>query len=99
MPCWRPTVGARLIGKANLHELAMLPVGTNPWFGTPVNPWCPRSSTGPDMCRCSTRQDFRAPPSRSPPPGLGSVSLQLVGPLDSEELLSPTAQRVEAAVS
>ena len=29
---------ARIIGKANLHELAMLPIGTNPWFGTPVNP-------------------------------------------------------------
>lgn len=26
---------ARLVGKANLHELAMLPTGTNPWFGTP----------------------------------------------------------------
>ena len=30
--------GARIVGKANLHELAMLPIGTNPWFGTPVNP-------------------------------------------------------------
>src|SRR5437870_8743785 len=29
---------ARLVGKANLHELAMLPIGTNPWFGTPINP-------------------------------------------------------------
>lgn len=29
---------ARIVGKANLHELAMLPIGTNPWFGTPVNP-------------------------------------------------------------
>ena len=33
--------GARLVGKTNLHELAMLPVGTNPWFGTPVNPLDP----------------------------------------------------------
>ena len=33
--------GARLVGKANLHELAMLPFGTNPWFGTPVNPLDP----------------------------------------------------------
>jgi amidase len=32
---------ARLVGKANLHELAMLPLGTNPWFGTPVNPLDP----------------------------------------------------------
>src|SRR5439155_6265232 len=30
--------GARIVGKANLHELAMLPIGTNPWFGNPVNP-------------------------------------------------------------
>jgi len=29
---------ARIVGKTNLHELAMLPIGTNPWFGTPVNP-------------------------------------------------------------
>src|SRR5690242_11199361 len=33
--------GARLVGKANLQELAMLPLGTNPWFGTPVNPLDP----------------------------------------------------------
>src|SRR5437764_6863219 len=32
------TADARLVGKAKLHELAMLPLGTNPWFGTPVNP-------------------------------------------------------------
>src|SRR6202007_2244801 len=28
-------------GKTNLHELAMLPLGTNQWFGTPVNPLDP----------------------------------------------------------
>jgi amidase len=33
--------GARIVGKANLHELAMLPLGTNPWFGTPINPLDP----------------------------------------------------------
>jgi amidase len=27
-----------VVGKANLHELAMFPFGTNPWFGTPMNP-------------------------------------------------------------
>jgi amidase len=32
---------ARIVGKANLHELAMLPIGTNPWFGTPENPLDP----------------------------------------------------------
>jgi amidase len=35
------SAGARLVGKTNLHELAMLPLGTNPWFGTPVNPLDP----------------------------------------------------------
>lgn len=29
---------ARIVGKANLHELAMFPIGSNPWFGTPTNP-------------------------------------------------------------
>jgi amidase len=33
--------GARLVGKANLHELALLPSGTNPWFGTPTKPRVP----------------------------------------------------------
>jgi amidase len=33
--------GARIVGKANLHELAMLPIGTNPWFGTPTDPLDP----------------------------------------------------------
>jgi amidase len=30
--------GARLVGKANLHELALGVTGENPWFGTPRNP-------------------------------------------------------------
>src|SRR4051812_41983578 len=33
--------GARIVGKANLHELAVLPIGTNPWFGSPTNPLDP----------------------------------------------------------
>src|SRR5438309_1591338 len=35
------SAGARLVGKTNLHELAVLPLGTNPWYGTPVNPLDP----------------------------------------------------------
>jgi amidase len=31
--------GARIVGKTNLHELAMLPIGTNPWFGTRSTRW------------------------------------------------------------
>jgi amidase len=37
---------ARLVGKANLHELAMTCLGTNPWFGTPVNPLDPELIPG-----------------------------------------------------
>ncbi len=33
--------GARIVGKANLHELAFGATGHNPWFGTPVNPLDP----------------------------------------------------------
>jgi amidase len=33
--------GAQIVGKTNLHELAMLPLGTNQWFGTPINPLDP----------------------------------------------------------
>ena len=32
---------ARIVGKTNLHELAVLPLGTNPWFGTAQNPLDP----------------------------------------------------------
>lgn len=32
---------ARLVGKANMHELADGITGVNPWFGTPVNPLDP----------------------------------------------------------
>jgi amidase len=32
---------ARIVGKVNLHELAVLPLGINPWFGTPTNPLDP----------------------------------------------------------
>ncbi|GAC1479894.1 MAG: amidase [Acidimicrobiales bacterium] len=30
--------GARIVGRTNLHELALGVTGINPWFGTPVNP-------------------------------------------------------------
>jgi len=30
--------GARIVGRTNLHELALGGTGVNPWFGTPVNP-------------------------------------------------------------
>jgi amidase len=33
--------GARIVGKANLHELCFGTGGRNPWFGDPVNPVAP----------------------------------------------------------
>jgi amidase len=33
--------GARIVGKANLHELCFGTGGTNPWFGDPINPIAP----------------------------------------------------------
>src|SRR5271170_5266731 len=38
--------GARIVGRANLHELALGVTGVNPWFGTPVNPLDPRRVPG-----------------------------------------------------
>ena len=37
---------ARLVGRTNLHELALGVTGINPWFGTPVNPLDPRRVPG-----------------------------------------------------
>src|SRR5579864_4961454 len=33
--------GAAIVGRTNLHELALGVTGVNPWFGTPVNPLDP----------------------------------------------------------
>lgn len=38
--------GARIVGKTNLHELALGVTGVNPWFGTPVNPLDPQLVPG-----------------------------------------------------
>jgi amidase len=38
--------GARIVGKANLHELCYGGTGTNEWYGTPVNPLDPRRIPG-----------------------------------------------------
>jgi len=35
-----------IVGKTNLHELALGVTGINPWFGTPVNPLDPRRVPG-----------------------------------------------------
>lgn len=37
---------ARIVGRTNLHELALGVTGVNPWFGTPVNPLDPARVPG-----------------------------------------------------
>jgi amidase len=39
-------VGARIVGRTNLHELALGVTGINPWYGTPVNPIDPTRVPG-----------------------------------------------------
>jgi amidase len=38
--------GARIVGRTNLHELALGVTGINPWYGTPVNPLDPTCVPG-----------------------------------------------------
>jgi amidase len=38
--------GAQIVGRANLHELALGVTGINPWFGTPTNPLDPSLAPG-----------------------------------------------------
>jgi amidase len=38
--------GARIVGRTNLHELALGVTGVNPWYGTPVNPLDPKLVPG-----------------------------------------------------
>jgi amidase len=38
--------GARIVGRTNLHELALGVTGINPWYGTPVNPLDPSRVPG-----------------------------------------------------
>ena len=38
--------GAVLVGKANMHEIGILPTGLNPIFGAARNPYDPRRETG-----------------------------------------------------
>src|SRR6202142_1330981 len=40
------SAGARIVGRTNLHELALGVTGVNPWYGTPVNPLDPTRVPG-----------------------------------------------------
>ena len=41
LPAGGPPGGARIVGRTNLHELALGVTGVNQWYGTPVNPLDP----------------------------------------------------------
>lgn len=45
--------GARMVGKANLHELCFGATGINPHYGTPVNPIDPRRIPGGSSSGCA----------------------------------------------
>jgi amidase len=45
--------GARIVGRANLHELALGVTGINPWYGTPVNPLDPARVPGGSSSGCA----------------------------------------------
>jgi amidase len=45
--------GALIVGRANLHELALGVSGENAWFGTPVNPLDPRLVPGGSSSGCA----------------------------------------------
>jgi amidase len=45
--------GARIVGRANLHELALGVTGINPWYGTPVNPLDPELVPGGSSSGCA----------------------------------------------
>ncbi len=46
-PAWPArAAGARIVGRTNLHELALGVTGVNPWYGTPVNPLDPSRAPG-----------------------------------------------------
>ena len=47
------SAGARIVGKANLHELALGVSGENPWFGTPRNPVDGRLVPGGSSSGCA----------------------------------------------
>ena len=99
--------GARIVGRTNLHELALGVTGINPWYGTPVNPLDPAGS--PAAHRADRR--WRWPPGKptsptaatpgarcgSPPACCGTAGLKTTWgriPLDGVWPLSPSFDTV-----
>jgi amidase len=107
--CLRPLrdAGARIVGKANLHELAFGGTGVNPWFGTPVNPLDPAllpggSSSGSAVAVASGEADIgigtdTAGSVRTPSACCATVGLKTTHgriPLDGVWPLSPSMDTV-----
>jgi amidase len=99
--------GARVVGKANLHELAFGGTGANPWFGTPVNPIDPAlipggSSSGCAVAVATAEADVgigtdTAGSVRTPSACCGTVGLKTTYgrvPLDGVWPLAPTLDTV-----
>jgi amidase len=99
--------GARLVGKANLHELAFGGTGINPWYGTPRNPLDPDripggSSSGSAVAVATGEADVgigtdTAGSVRTPSACCGTVGLKTTWgriPLDGVWPLAPTLDTV-----
>jgi len=94
---------ARIVGKTNLHELAMLPLGTNPWFGTPVNPLDPSliaggSSSGSAVAVATLQADIAlgsdtGGPIRVPSACCGTVGVKTTHGRVSVQGVRPLARR------
>jgi amidase len=99
--------GARVAGKANLHELAFGGTGINPWYGTPRNPLDPTrvpggSSSGSAVAVATGEADVgvgtdTAGSVRTPSACCGTVGLKTTWgriPLDGVWPLAPTLDTV-----
>jgi amidase len=99
--------GARIAGKANLHELAFGGTGINPWYGTPRNPLDPTripggSSSGSAVAVATGEADVgigtdTAGSVRTPSACCGTVGLKTTWgriPLDGVWPLAPTLDTV-----
>src|SRR6478672_5798016 len=98
---------ARIVGKANLHELCFGATGVNPWYGTPVNPLDPArvpggSSSGSTVAVVSGEADVGIGTDttgsvRTPAACCGAVGLRTTFgriPLDGIQPLAPSLDTV-----
>ncbi|MGI8754752.1 MAG: amidase [Acidimicrobiales bacterium] len=99
--------GARMVGKANLHELCFGATGVNPHYGTPTNPIDPRrvpggSSSGSAVAVATGRADIGIGTDttgsiRNPAAACGLVGLTAtwgVVPVDGVRPLAPSLDTV-----